>query len=349
MVALHGFMAGSIPARAGQPSTPRRRQRQAAVYPRPRGATCEHSATIEGPKGLSPPARGNRPKAAPLSWPQRSIPARAGQPSTPRRRQRQAAVYPRPRGATCEHSATIEGPKGLSPPARGNRPKAAPLSWPQRSIPARAGQPTSPYPARRRCPVYPRPRGATERQPPGESGANGLSPPARGNPCCLRPSAPSLRSIPARAGQPTGRERRVVIAKVYPRPRGATTELDVSFATLYGLSPPARGNRLRNVRRVLRIGSIPARAGQPRRWTCSLRRCQVYPRPRGATAHGTAGDLRCYGLSPPARGNLGDDGSNEMLPRSIPARAGQPLTHPIKAAGLYLSGEYRRPVPSPRS
>ena len=95
-----------------------------------------------------------------------------------------------------------------------------------------------------------------------------------------------------------------------------------------GLSPHGRGNQGRGGRRVGRERSIPARAGEPRRDPEASLRGEVYPRTGGGTwLHGSW--LAPFdGLSPHGRGNLGERRQNafdDALPRSIPARAGEPI------------------------
>ena len=140
----HGLgVAGSIPARAGEPpatcgGTIRRR-----VYPRPcGGATCGiFLARNRG--GLSPPVRGSLPPLLVAVVPRRSIPARAGEPRWDSRNRSNRRVYPRPCGGASSSGSSPPEPSGLSPPVRGSR--KGPLSpvrgrW---SIPARAGEPSA--------------------------------------------------------------------------------------------------------------------------------------------------------------------------------------------------------------
>ena len=117
----------SIPARAGQPARTAPRSSRAAVYPRPRGATSSNCAQVIPRCGLSPPARGNPVPRERLDGPDGSIPARAGQPTTPSHRECCPAVYPRPRGATLDPADLAAQRPGLSPPARGNLHGAYPM------------------------------------------------------------------------------------------------------------------------------------------------------------------------------------------------------------------------------
>ena len=71
--------------------------------------------------------------------------------------------------------------------------------------------------------------------------------------------------------------------------------------------------------------SIPARAGEPARYSvgCNVRR--VYPRACGGTRGVPLFGRLKHGLSPRVRGNLLLVFNGQTKARSIPARAGEPL------------------------
>ena len=100
-----------------------------------------------------------------------------------------------------------------------------------------------------------------------------------------------------------------------------------------GLSPLARGNRFTRARSSLLHGPIPARAGQPP--PSALRHAirGAYPRSRGATVCTVSVRPAVPGLSPLARGNLGDFEADVQEPGPIPARAGQPSLRHNPVAG----------------
>ena len=195
--------------------------------------------------GLSPHARGNRPRPRSSADLLGSIPARAGQPDSLSSTRTASAVYPRTRGATNEMPFHARISPGLSPHARGNRPRPRSSADLLGSIPARAGQP-----------------GFTVQY---EDGICGLSPHARGNHDSLLRERQALRSIPARAGQPAsaGSARRTTT--VYPRTRGATLNTRKRNLQVFGLSPHS--------------------AGQPVAPVYVTARVRVYPRTRGATSY----------------------------------------------------------------
>ena len=95
-----------------------------------------------------------------------------------------------------------------------------------------------------------------------------------------------------------------------------------------GLSPRVRGNHISVVVETNREGSIPARAGEPLVEPADHRHVGVYPRACGGTAAELLGKHLGMGLSPRVRGNQLDP-IEQMIGRgSIPARAGEPSSHP---------------------
>ena len=164
------------------------------VYPRPCGEAEYFTTADEIGEGLSPPVRGSLGVQCGYMDPARSIPARAGKPSRSPGMAAPGTVYPRPCGeAPVRHlggeatdGVSYAGPNyGLSPPVRGSLPNHRGCRVHVRSIPARAGKPSTRF--RRANPVR-----------------TGLSPPVRGSRLLivLAMHRLRLRSIPARAGKP---------------------------------------------------------------------------------------------------------------------------------------------------
>ena len=214
----------SIPARAGEPRRCLRASSENVVYPRACGGTSNMNRRFRHREvGLSPRVRGN-----PIYTFSRAV-----------RRE----VYPRACGGTlllrCPDCVTV----GLSPRVRGNR---------QRRWADAAGRW-----------VYPRACGGTQGRRAGENRMHGLSPRVRGNPGSRCGRWGCDGSIPARAGEPTPRPRRLRRLRVYPRACGGTGYGQPTTVTVAGLSPRVRGNREDRGRRTLGRGSIPARAGEP--------------------------------------------------------------------------------------
>ncbi len=234
----------------------------------------------------------------------RSIPAHAGEPGRSTSSATTSTVYPRPRGGTKVRFGDEVQVNGLSPPTRGNRETEARAVRLPGSIPAHAGEPGMRAGSGDRSEVYPRPRGGTQIPAARQLYGCGLSPPTRGNPGGFTVKTISLRSIPAHAGEPRRLQFAECPSRVYPRPRGGTTNWSREKREGIGLSPPTRGNHSMIFVRLAFLRSIPAHAGEPRR---------VAPRP--ATTRG---------LSPPTRGNRARRRAGGRRQRSIPAHAGEP-------------------------
>ena len=126
----------------------------------------------------------------------------------------------------------------------------------------------------------------------------------RGNPDRQAAQRSAVRSIPARAGEPSA-------------------SVGV-MATVAGLSPRVRGNLAHHGPHFGNGGSIPARAGEPPGATTHRIPPAVYPRACGGTLvmHGFL--LLASGLSPRVRGNRRRPRCPCPCCRSIPARAGEP-------------------------
>ncbi len=152
--------------------------------------------------GLSPRVRGNPETLTLAEWPERSIPAGAGEPATSLGFDYASMVYPRGCGGTPMHTTHLKANQGLSPRVRGNPHLLTAHSLAPRSIPAGAGEPRRRRDLLRRDAVYPRGCGGTIAIHWGANEAVGLSPRVRGNLCGRWFPLKSLRSIPAGAGEP---------------------------------------------------------------------------------------------------------------------------------------------------
>ena len=112
-----------------------------------------------------------------------------------------------------------------------------------------------------------------------------------------------MRSIPARAGEPSPISRTWRKATVYPRACGGTETKYGERVIMEGLSPRVRGNRSGIASDSLQLRSIPARAGEPRRVHFCYHWRTVYPRACGGTTRTCGVVVRWSGLSPRVRGN----------------------------------------------
>ena len=153
---------------------------------------------------------------------------------------------------------------------------------------------------------------------------SGLSPRERGNRISDIEARQSLGSIPARAGEPAPRRRESRPRAVYPRASGGTLDRGAEGEGLAGLSPRERGNLPRPHWWLLRVGSIPARAGEPWIIMALAAVIAVYPRASGGTPVVLISFPTYTGLSPRERGNPPADQRVHDRDGSIPARAGEP-------------------------
>ena len=277
-----GFI-GSIPARAGEPLTTRRRRSPSEVYPRACGGTYAYAKNCGLPKGLSPRVRGNHAPRLQQVGTVGSIPARAGEPLPASRTARGIPVYPRACGGTGDQRRRLAHAQGLSPRVRGNRHGVRLGLGRSRSIPARAGEPVGCVDVLGFHRVYPRACGGTLSSTGGTGSPSGLSPRVRGNRRRGRGPHPQAGSIPARAGEPALRASTSLRYSVYPRACGGTPVTRTARPSPRGLSPRVRGNHHVQAREGAQLGSIPARAGEPFTVCCRILIARVYPRACGGT------------------------------------------------------------------
>ena len=92
-----------------------------------------------------------------------------------------------------------------------------------------------------------------------------------------------------------------------------------------GLSPHERGNPRLRLRDPRRVGTIPARAGEPAGESARAWRRGDYPRTSGGTDTGRRARGPAQGLSPHERGNRASPRANAAGSGTIPARAGEPI------------------------
>ena len=248
-------MIGSIPARAGEPRRLAVAACRVRVYPRACGGTGYLTWDPASQAGLSPRVRGNLQPPLCQAIPQRSIPARAGEPPRTGRLTGQAGVYPRACGGTGRPPLKTWLNLGLSPRVRGNPLPPAGIPQSRRSIPARAGEPVSGGCWVSACQVYPRACGGTPPSQDCERLSKGLSPRVRGN---LRPrlrGGQQGRSIPARAGEPSRSFTVRSKYPVYPRACGGTPDITFGVEDYEGLSPRVRGEPIASlaVRWVVKV------------------------------------------------------------------------------------------------
>ena len=204
---FHPRSGRSIPACAGEPRLPLVGFCATRVYPRVCGGTPCLPLSSGYSRGLSPRVRGNLHFNAWSKASHRSIPACAGEPSTPTRTRCTARVYPRVCGGTVHGWREGRRVRGLSPRVRGNHIMEETDERERGSIPACAGEPARRTRVTRASRVYPRVCGGTAEPSPAGPRLAGLSPRVRGNPAETKGTPCDERSIPACAGEPRPNQR----------------------------------------------------------------------------------------------------------------------------------------------
>ena len=211
--------------------------------------------------GLSPLARGARHSQADPATALRFIPAGAGNTPASSVYSARSPVYPRWRGEPPLLFFHRPYSCGLSPLARGTRPRNICRSAIPRFIPAGAGNTDCRHQVISPKPVYPRWRGehTVISLPLGDR--NGLSPLARGTRNSLRIRQQKYRFIPAGAGNTALLCRSRSVPTVYPRWRGEHVTWRRPAIDFSGLSPLARGTLEPVFLSARNFRFIPAGAG----------------------------------------------------------------------------------------
>ena len=332
-----GRGVGSIPASAGEPSGRCRAAGRSGVYPRECGGTFCRVDDLGHLRGLSPRVRGNPYGRVARDLPLGSIPASAGEPVTMLSLSVPPRVYPRECGGTPNAVLVRLDYLGLSPRVRGNLLDILPRRCNHGSIPASAGEPAKRILENGNLGVYPRECGGTSLICHWPKYDGGLSPRVRGNRGHEQTTTSPGGSIPASAGEPRGHRGAGADTRVYPRECGGTIGGFVRNIFGSGLSPRVRGNRRALRAAGLRLGSIPASAGEPSSSGARPCRGRVYPRECGGTTIVGADETLAMGLSPRVRGNRTDKRAEYRASGSIPASAGEPAggARRGRCAGVY--------------
>ena len=139
--ALDRFGVRSIPANAGEPLRYGGRGLGVGVDPRERGGASVKMNYSDNPWGRSPRTRGS-PEQPDSDQPKDgSIPANAGEPSSPSRRPGTPQVDPRERGGAAATAFAAMDIPGRSPRTRGSQLNPMIEETQPGSIPANAGEP----------------------------------------------------------------------------------------------------------------------------------------------------------------------------------------------------------------
>ena len=315
--------SGSIPACAGEARWPGRPLNATRVYPRVCGGSRAKVFNHIRDCGLSPRVRGKLCVVMRDFLGSRSIPACAGEACRASANTAGNQVYPRVCGGSEQAVGGFTAKVGLSPRVRGKPSGNAHASASRRSIPACAGEAPTGNDAQVKLQVYPRVCGGSLMAACWRGVSVGLSPRVRGKRQRGGKPLPSLRSIPACAGEAAGGVHRNTRNAVYPRVCGGSVIAADVVALVLGLSPRVRGKRRHHQPHPAGIRSIPACAGEAAPSATLAGRYAVYPRVCGGSAFVDSTSPAMRGLSPRVRGKLRYHRPAAAVFRSIPACAGE--------------------------
>ncbi len=214
-------------------------------------------------------------------------------------------AYPRGRGGACSWCGAPYRVAGLSPRTRGSPRVGGRRPVARGPIPADSGEPPRSRSRPCRNTAYPRGRGGAlmlkEVAPHGE----GLSPRTRGSQTRRESHFWELGPIPADAGEPWDRARGFRTSRAYPRGRGGAALRSQVDLFMEGLSPRTRGSHVARQPPVMKLGPIPADAGEPGLGGCVCIPGGAYPRGRGGASLASSPRQEDQGLSPRTRGSPG--------------------------------------------
>ena len=133
---------------------------------------------------------------------------------------------------------------------------------------------------------------------------------------------PRLRIIPALAGNTPVLPRSAVALEDHPRSRGEYSEAHRDHLHAYGSSPLSRGIRTARTWSAVRIGIIPALAGNTHSSRASCTEVEDHPRSRGEYCRPLSAPITAGGSSPLSRGIRVWVGAGVEVLGIIPALAG---------------------------
>ena len=216
---------------------------------------------------------------------------------------------------------------GSSPRARGTRFWDPDQDVTHRFIPAGAGNASARARYGHLTPVHPRGRGERLFSSPHRASLTGSSPRARGTHEARSADSATVRFIPAGAGNANQHRASAAARAVHPRGRGERGSAVHTGTHHRGSSPRARGTRLRDGVRGVRMRFIPAGAGNAARNAGRGSRPSVHPRGRGERHLMNQSPTDGRGSSPRARGTPSFMRKKASLLRFIPAGAGNAIHH----------------------
>ncbi len=317
-----------IPAYAGNTSSWPSTRNGRPDHPRVRGEHLRPNGPSPTSTGSSPRTRGTPRHADHRPARQRIIPAYAGNTRHAPPHRVCGADHPRVRGEHLPPPMISVEACGSSPRTRGTRQVRAELSRKYRIIPAYAGNTTpknTPLPA---PPDHPRVRGEHITGTAMLLPSAGSSPRTRGT--LLRHLFPfgHLRIIPAYAGNTVRYSAQWASSSDHPRVRGEHAFFAASSAWTSGSSPRTRGTHRRRSPRGTPRRIIPAYAGNTAPTSDEHTRRADHPRVRGEHTRSSTMPGGPSGSSPRTRGTRWPTKQRALVPRIIPAYAGNTRSSP---------------------
>ena len=302
---------------------PKPTRRTIPDHPRACGANEASDLAEAASDGSSPRVRGKHDCQTSRRSGYRIIPARAGQTRRGVRVSSTSPDHPRACGANSCSLSRLSSTSGSSPRVRGKLRSRYRHAICYRIIPARAGQTLAGSEGGTTASDHPRACGANAIVIRRSDTPPGSSPRVRGKPGGLEAVDVRPRIIPARAGQTSHQQRRLVERPDHPRACGANVVGSKTVVKFVGSSPRVRGKLRGDHFGFLADRIIPARAGQTH--PAGRKRAQVpdHPRACGANRLISVAAVCLAGSSPRVRGKRGRSISTTMDIRIIPARAGQ--------------------------
>ena len=312
-----------IPAHAGQTDSLTGFFGLMTDHPRACGANLEPVADVFLGVGSSPRMRGKRRGQRHRGSRLRIIPAHAGQTRRACFRSSPHTDHPRACGANERLAWFVAVEAGSSPRMRGKRPLRLSAVGRRRIIPAHAGQTSTSMSVPCSISDHPRACGANLGNACNIINPYGSSPRMRGKRQQPQASGPSLRIIPAHAGQTAPSAASSTSETDHPRACGANWPSGSVAKYVPGSSPRMRGKPACRVLCSCAVRIIPAHAGQTVSPTVTETMTADHPRACGANGWLPHAGGLLTGSSPRMRGKRAVRPRISAARRIIPAHAGQ--------------------------
>ena len=272
--------------------------------------------------GSSPLSRGILPECGGHCWPQRIIPALAGNTSGVMRSTARSADHPRSRGEYKACTALARRSQGSSPLSRGIPLIHRFLLLWLGIIPALAGNTTHGHALFQGRRDHPRSRGEYRVHNQSASKEAGSSPLSRGILAVGMCGFECVGIIPALAGNTRCSTTRPPSGRDHPRSRGEYPDPRTGISKYSGSSPLSRGIRHRRHYQPHTSRIIPALAGNTVWRPPPAMQTTDHPRSRGEYRDGHFSHQARKGSSPLSRGIPGVEIRHNRADRIIPALAG---------------------------